>query len=505
MRIAPAALSLAAAWSLLQPLSAQAAPYWATTGRNAQHTALGDVAAQPLTRILWKMRVDRHPQYTSRGSLLAHYGSPLITEAHTVIVPVKVGISGKFRVLAVRGLDGRRVWSRRSDYVAPPHSWMPTFSPVLSPSGLLWMPAAGGTLLTRTSADDRQGVFERVAHYGVDSWLTDKAAFRDTVFISTPLTAAPSGDVYYGVETSGMPPSDVENALVRMTASGKSWTVTPLSMTGDPAMTQILGNSAPALSPDGSRLYVAVSDGRNGYLVALDSQSLETVTKVRLVDPSSAIDAWLNDNGTAAPMIGPDGDVYFGVLEQLFGWNHGRGWLMHYDADLQPKGFVGAFGWDDTPSVVPAHVVPSYAGSSPYLILTKYNDYATAGGDGAHRIAILDPNAAMRDPVSGMDVMAEVLTALSPTPDYDLTPRYPKALREWCINTAAVDPVTRSALVNNEDGRLYRWDLTSGELVESIELNGGLGQGYTPTLLGPDGTVYAINDATLFAIGDRDR
>jgi hypothetical protein len=44
--------------------------------------------------------------------------------------------------------------------------------------------------------------------------------------------------------------------------------------------------------------------------------------------------------------------------------------------------------------------------------------------------------------------------------------------------------------------------MTSNELVESMQLNEGLGQAYTPTLAGPDGTVYAINKTTLFAIGN---
>jgi len=73
---------------------------------------------------------------------------------------------------------------------------------------------------------------------------------------------------------------------------------------------------------------------------------------------------------------------------------------------------------------------------------------------------------------------------------------------EWCINTAAVDPITRAILANNEDGRLYRWDTVSGALAQSITLTAGVGEAYTPTMVGPDGTVYAINDATLFAVGE---
>ena len=55
-------------------------------------------------------------------------------------------------------------------------------------------------------------------------------------------------------------------------------------------------------------------------------------------------------------------------------------------------------------------------------------------------------------------------------------------------------------LANNEDGKMYRWDLASNTLSETIMLTAGLGEAYTPTLIGVDGTVYAINNATLFAI-----
>jgi hypothetical protein len=56
-------------------------------------------------------------------------------------------------------------------------------------------------------------------------------------------------------------------------------------------------------------------------------------------------------------------------------------------------------------------------------------------------------------------------------------------------------------IVNSEDGTLYRWDLGSNTLAEKIHLNPPRAEAYTPTLIGPDGTVYAINDATLYAVG----
>src|SRR5262245_35162498 len=107
----------------------------------------------------------------------------------------------------------------------------------------------------------------------------------------------------------------------------------------------------------------------------------------------------------------------------------------------------------------------------------------------------------MLDLISGAQVMREVLTVVGPTPDDDLRPLWPNAVREWCINTGVVDPSTKSILMNNEDGKLYRWSMSTGTLTESIALTAGLGQAYTPTLMGPDGTVYAINDAILFAVG----
>ena len=94
--------------------------------------------------------------------------------------------------------------------------------------------------------------------------------------------------------------------------------------------------------------------------------------------------------------------------------------------------------------------------------------------------------------------MKVVHTILSPAHD----PGEPAGARyEWCINSVAVDLADRSVMVNSEDGTLYRWNLARNTLAEKIHLNAPLAEAYTPTLIGPDGTVYAINDATLYAVG----
>lgn len=478
---------------------------WAGYGRTPQHDALADVAAQPLQAIHWQTPVDLLPQHVGTF-LLIHYGSPLATRKNTIVVPVKTGATEGFQVEGRRGSDGTLLWTHPSDYLLPPHNWTPSFAPAIG-RNKLWIPAAGGTLETRTRIDATTNArIDRVAFYGDEQYAFQPAAYDASVFINTPLTVDKRGNVFFGFQVTGVNPSALDGGIARVSNRGVGSWVTAAAASGDAAMTKVPHGSAPAVTRDGKTVYVAVSDGNGwgsgvGYLLALDAKTLATRASVRLHDPKvPANDAFLNDNGTASPTIGPDGDVYFGVLENPFPSNHARGWLLHFDADLLPAGAPGAFGWDDTASIVPATLAPSYLGGSDYLLMTKYNNYAGVGGDGVNKIAVLDPTATMTDPISGITVMNEVMTVAGPTPDATF-PGMPTAVREWCINTAVVDPLTKSILVNNEDGKLYRWDLTTGALTESMVLTAGLGEAYTPTILGPDGTVYAINDATLFAVG----
>ena len=192
--------------------------------------------------------------------------------------------------------------------------------------------------------------------------------------------------------------------------------------------------------------------------------------------------------------------MYYGVLENPFPSHDDRGWLLHYNATLTRAKTPGSFGWDNTVSVMPARAVPSYHGTSPYLLVSKYNNYLGIGphGNGHNQVAVLDPRASQKDPYANARVMKAVQTILSPVHD----PGAPAGARyEWCINSAVVDPADDSVIVNSEDGILYRWDLARNTLAEKIHLNRPRPEAYTPTLIGPDGTVYAINNATLYAIG----
>jgi hypothetical protein len=483
------------------PRAGSADPVWSGYAGDAQHTATSTVASQPLQSIHWQTPVDLDPQF-SGNDLLIHYGSPLITQNNTVIVPVKTGATDGFELSAFNGATGASLWTLPTDYTLGPHGWIPPYSPTLTPTQTLYYAGAGGTVLSVSNPQTgTPGTPTRTAFFGSSNYNADPGVYNSNVFIDTPITSDSAGNIYFGFQVTGSTPAGLQSGIARIAPNGTSTYVGASTVSGVAAVSQVVQNSAPAVSPDGKTVYVAVSNGSSGYLLSLNSSTLALQSKVALTDPSSGAAAWLNDSGTASPMVGPDGDVYMGVLENPFPANHDRGWMLHFSADLSTAKTPGAFGWDDTASVVPASMVKSYRGTSQYLLMTKYNNYAGQGGDGVNKLAILDPNNTHTDPVTGATVMAEVLTIAGPTPDPEFIATDPNAVKEWCINSAVVDPATDSILANSEDGNLYRWNLNTNTLSEQVTLTSGVGEAYTPTLIGADGTVYAINDATLFAVG----
>jgi hypothetical protein len=75
------------------------------------------------------------------------------------------------------------------------------------------------------------------------------------------------------------------------------------------------------------------------------------MNRVRLIDPASGLDATMTDETSASPTVGPDGDVYYGLLENPFPFHNHRGWLLHFNRDLSQqkiprKLWLGRYGLD---------------------------------------------------------------------------------------------------------------------------------------------------------------
>jgi Bacterial Ig-like domain (group 3) len=484
-----------------------------TFGGNAQHTANYSPAAQNLNAVHWTTSIDLN----NTGGY-AHYGAPLITPSNTIFVPVKTGATGGFKINAFNAANGASIYSLSTDYAQPSHNWILAYQPVLATSSetRLYYPGAGGTIYYVNNVDSagHGAPVQQVFYTTLANYQANAAAFNSTVFINTPITADSSGNVFFGFRVNGTAPaplSTTQSGFARIDPSGNAIYVLAGTAASDANIGRDTHNSAPALSNDQTTLYMAVkgpSTETYGYLLGLNSSTLATKYKVFLKDPRSnnANNATLLDDSTASPMVGPDNDVYFGIYGNPA--NGSRGFMLHFSSDLTVEKTPGGFGWDNTAAVVPASMVPSYTGTSTYLLLSKYNNYANAGGDsadGVNRVALLDPNATQVDAhasSNGMLIMREVLTVIGPTADKEnRSASLPYAVREWCIDTAAVNPATNSVFFPSEDGHIYRWNLVSNSLTQFLQLNIGIGLPYVPTIIGPDGQVFTLNGGTLSAMG----
>jgi hypothetical protein len=426
-----------------------------------------------MNRVLWSNSVDVTHSATS-----SHYGAPLITASNTIIVPT-VAIGSTYSIKAYEGGTGRLKYTLTNDYrvLGSTGGWRPVYQPVLAalPSGLrLYYPGAGGTVYYVENPDsDTPGQPVQICFYtNLIGYASNAAAFNTNLIINTPLTASTNGEIYFAYRAIGTIPDPINtnrSGFVRIDADGNGTYILTTTAAGSTNAGSSPMNCAPALSNDGSTVYVVAS---GFFLLGLDSQTLARKYVHSLTGS-------FNDSATASPTVGPDGDVYFGLQSSL----------LHFSGDLATAKLSGFFGWDYTVAVIPSSVVPSYSGPSSYLLFCKYNDYG-----GRLRIALLDPNVSQYSVYFGGTRMREVFTAFSPTPSGSVQ-------TEWCINTAAANPIASCVFAPNEDGRLYRWDLAANSLSEVIALNSGFYEPYVPTSIGPDGTIYTINGATLFAIG----
>jgi len=225
------------------PAPGVAGPAWSSFARDPQHTAVGAVASQDLNRIAWLAPLDLAPQQTN-GELLVHYGSPVITSFNTVILPVKTGAAGGFRIEARSGVNGGLIWSADSDYLPPPHDWLPSYNLALTSSNSLYAPASGGKLLARDQADSEAGTVRSLVFYGAANYAANPAAYDGTVFIDTPITIDSAGNAFFGFRVTGANPANLVGGIARIDASGAGGWVAASGAANDSAVVKAAMNSA---------------------------------------------------------------------------------------------------------------------------------------------------------------------------------------------------------------------------------------------------------------------
>src|SRR5207302_9784442 len=152
---------------------------------------------------------DLNHQYSGKY-LSIHYDSPLITADNTVIVPVKTGATGGFRVEAHRRSDGVLLWSFHTDFTLPTHNglWTPICGIALTPNDeAVAIPGAGGTVLLRSFPDAATNSQPpiRLAFYGLDNYNLNPTAFRSAIQISSPIASDKDGNLYFGFVSNGQP------------------------------------------------------------------------------------------------------------------------------------------------------------------------------------------------------------------------------------------------------------------------------------------------------------
>src|SRR6187397_1940366 len=134
LAIVPARAAIAVAGALLLiDIRVNAAPIWQGFADDETHSAISELPSQPFQGIRWQTPVVDGP-----AEDLIHLGSPVITAANTVIVPVRQ-TNGTYRVEARDGANGSLKWSQSSDYLPPTDvSWIPPYQPTLTPANRLY-------------------------------------------------------------------------------------------------------------------------------------------------------------------------------------------------------------------------------------------------------------------------------------------------------------------------------------------------------------------------------
>jgi hypothetical protein len=562
-------------------------PFWAQWGSNPGHTGFISVAGQSLSRKLADIIYDpfvAQEQAELGGDLVAHYQATLI-DGNDFYMESKSGtylscnppgnwVNGaacgpnawnqlKWNVVRYTWESGQavKIWTFQSDWVPETNGdglsgWEPVFHPVLANS-FLYVPGAGGTIW-KVNKDSGQSAAR------INPFPSNSIDARNT-FVSGPLTADASGNLYYNVLMLTDPTiaepwfgADVQGAwLVKVTPQDVA-TVTTYAMLvpGAPAGNSVtcLGrfsgsatlpwppsptavpparlcgsqrpavNLAPAIASDGTIYTVSRAHftGATAYLVAVNpdlTPKWQASLQRRLNDGCGVIVPIATDTSTpnscrpgTTPGVDPTtNDLGSGSVPDLASSSptvlpDGSilfGVTTNYDG---ARGHM--FKFDSIGNFLGAFdfgwdSTPAiYPHGNTYSIIIKDNHYAVRG------LYCSASGSPICQPLpEGPFYITQLTADLKVEWQFQSTNTaggHPGGY-EWCVNAPVVDS-NGMVYANSEDGNLY--SLAQGHSgiftvpAQTIFLKQAIGAAYTPLSIGPDGKLYSQNDGHLFVVGN---
>jgi hypothetical protein len=567
----------------IPPPAATDSPYWAQWGANAQHTGSVTATSQQLNTQLVDIVYDpfvAQQQAETGGELLTHYPATLVDAGDFYTLSksgsyVSCNPAGAWRGGAAcgpnawssqvwnvtrynwQGSAAVKIWDYASDWKPLPNGqgldgWEPVFHPLLANS-VLYVPGAGGTVwrVNKTTG----------AALGQINPFAATPVVGRNAYVSGPLTADGSGNIYYNVieiadATVGDPwANDVISAwLVKITSAGASSMVSyatlvpgasaagascpgrfstePLPWPPAPSAvpaprtcgSQRPGvNVAPAIAADGTIYTIsrAHRDSLVGYLVAVNSdltprwaQPLQN----RFSDGCGvlipvAMDLTTPNSCRPGAPLGVDpttnalGSGEVSDLSSSSPTVLPDGAIL-YGAVNNYNGFRGhLMKFSATGAYLGAHdfgwdsTAAVYAHGGSYSIVIKDNYYFGSPGPYCSGAALCDTSA------SGPFYITQLNASLVPEWRFQNTTvdaTEPNGY-EWCINAPAVD-ANGVVHVNGEDGYLYAIAQGGTGVITTPRqkkfLKQAIGAAYTPLSIGADGKLYTQNAGHLYVIGN---